>query len=590
MKEKEKKQIIKDKIRGCIVGGAAGDALGYPVELMDNRELFGKYGGKGITEYTLTDGTALFSDDTQMTLFTANGILNYITAKEKNGDTKKLVKYIYHAYIDWVETQGFQNRYHKDRKKTTWLCDIPELYSLRAPGHTCVSALISGKMGKVDKPVNNSKGCGGIMRVAPFGLVSSFSAEEAFEEACNSAAITHGHPFGFFPAGVLSYIIHKIVFDNVELIDAINSCAKYMERFKSEYITDLIDWMKLAIEVSQNDCSDFENIEAFYSVGDGDNGGATGESALYIALYCALKYHNDFDKAIICAVNCGEDRDSTGGITGNLIGAMTGYNRIANKWKNNLELHDVLIEVADDLFVEFPKELLDDNCVFESDWKEKYINIKRSVSGGDFTEYPCGYVLSAIEQRNLRRAIKAQNDDEFDLYIEHTQNLPPRVRACIGYILNDFKVLEIPYRRIMNNSEKIEQTIELCSWSDIAYRINYDAFIGRKAILVYQDDDYNWGLDDVAFFAQSMETDSSGLIDFALWPDEYDRDMWRSITFRPYCDAIKDSLMIDGKQVSFLALGGFVLALNRYGEFNLYISEIYKGRIFRLEADSVSIK
>ena len=42
-----------DKFRGCLVGGAAGDALGYAVEFLREEQIFSKYGDKGITEYSL---------------------------------------------------------------------------------------------------------------------------------------------------------------------------------------------------------------------------------------------------------------------------------------------------------------------------------------------------------------------------------------------------------------------------------------------------------------------------------------------------------------------------------------------------------
>ena len=64
-----------DKIRGCLLGGAAGDALGYPVEFLSARGMKVRYGEEGITEYSLRQGIAVISDDTQMSLFTANGLL-----------------------------------------------------------------------------------------------------------------------------------------------------------------------------------------------------------------------------------------------------------------------------------------------------------------------------------------------------------------------------------------------------------------------------------------------------------------------------------------------------------------------------------
>ena len=64
-----------DRFRGSLIGGAAGDALGYEVEFWSEEKTFSRYGKPGITEYELHNGKALISDDTQMTLFTATGLL-----------------------------------------------------------------------------------------------------------------------------------------------------------------------------------------------------------------------------------------------------------------------------------------------------------------------------------------------------------------------------------------------------------------------------------------------------------------------------------------------------------------------------------
>lgn len=70
------KTKLQDRIRGCLIGGAARDALGYPVEFMSRKQILAKYGAGGITSFDLArNGKAIISDDTQMTLFTANGLL-----------------------------------------------------------------------------------------------------------------------------------------------------------------------------------------------------------------------------------------------------------------------------------------------------------------------------------------------------------------------------------------------------------------------------------------------------------------------------------------------------------------------------------
>lgn len=96
-----------DRIRGCLIGGAAGDALGYPIEFDKLRKIKKEYGDQGITEYTIDfgTGTAIVSDDTQMALFTAEGILAAMRDGMLMPCDKKMYKYVHSAYIDWYETQ-----------------------------------------------------------------------------------------------------------------------------------------------------------------------------------------------------------------------------------------------------------------------------------------------------------------------------------------------------------------------------------------------------------------------------------------------------------------------------------------------------
>lgn len=75
MRRKKKYSTIYDKIKGCVFGGALGDALGYPVEFLSYEEIEEQYGKNGIQELELTGDRAVFSDDTQMTLFTIEGML-----------------------------------------------------------------------------------------------------------------------------------------------------------------------------------------------------------------------------------------------------------------------------------------------------------------------------------------------------------------------------------------------------------------------------------------------------------------------------------------------------------------------------------
>lgn len=187
-----------DKIRGGLVGGAIGDALGYPIEFMSWKAIQKKYGVDGIQNYVLDfeTGAAVFSDDTQMSLFTANGILIGETLRHLKGTQGAIANYIHIAYQEWLKTQ----EWGADRNQThsCWLFEIPDLHCNRTPGTTCLSALRTGKMGSIDAPLNSSKGCGGVMRVAPLALYykpeNDADQRSLDADGAEIAAITHGHP------------------------------------------------------------------------------------------------------------------------------------------------------------------------------------------------------------------------------------------------------------------------------------------------------------------------------------------------------------------------------------------------------------
>lgn len=173
------------KYRGCLIGGAVGDALGYAVEFYSEKDIRQKYGKGGVAEYELTNGVAVISDDTQMTLFTASGLLLGTTRGMTNGVMAPYPEYIGLCYQDWYQTQQSGILGLKE-PEDSWLGNIPELHRRRAPGLTCLNALKDGQLGSVAQPANRSKGCGGVMRVAPIGLYfadNRLSADEIDRKA-----------------------------------------------------------------------------------------------------------------------------------------------------------------------------------------------------------------------------------------------------------------------------------------------------------------------------------------------------------------------------------------------------------------------
>jgi ADP-ribosylglycohydrolase len=178
-------------------------------------------------------------------------------------------------------------------------------------------------------------------------------------------------------AEALAYIINRIVSGDYNAnseyggLYAIADDCIYMlkELFPpidpDDDICELLGTVSLAVELANplNEDSDADNIAEFGE-------GWVAEEALGIALYCAMKYHNDFSAAITAAVNHSGDSDSTGAITGNIVGALVGYEGISAKWKQNLQLHDLILEIADDLH---NGRQMDENAMLEDErWLIKY--------------------------------------------------------------------------------------------------------------------------------------------------------------------------------------------------------------------------
>ena len=345
-------ESLQDRIRGSLIGGAIGDALGYPVEfIVSFKGIQAHYGERGITRldvrWTEVDyasaGKAVISDDTQMTLYTANGLLN---ANKLGLSPDSAIR---RAYIEWYLTQIGKK---SSKYKECWISDVSALNYRRAPGTTCMyslSVIYSGKSVK-----NDSKGCGGVMRVAPIPLYAvvqdRMSIVEADRLAGEAAEITHQHPLGYISAALMSHVIYRLARD-IEptqeslkgyIMEGIEMIRKHYKTYHND-VERMAELAERAIFLLDNGKTDLENIG---HLGEG----WTGEEALAIAIYCALKHFDSFEDAMIAAVNHKGDSDSTGAVTGNILGAAIGYEAIPQFYKEDLEMHGLILHMADDLY------------------------------------------------------------------------------------------------------------------------------------------------------------------------------------------------------------------------------------------------
>jgi ADP-ribosylglycohydrolase len=323
----------RDRYRGCLLGGAVGDALGSGIEFLSLADIRRRYGPSGVTSYVPAYGRAgTVTDDTQMTLFTAEGLLR---DQQQPTGSRDAAAAIWRAYRRWLATQS------GNHPGGGWLASQEFLRHQRAPGMTCLSALHAGRPGTVSQPVNDSKGCGGVMRVAPIGLAT----RDPFALGCQAAALTHGHPSGYYSAGALAVMISELVHD-ADLRPAVAAALDALRRapVPSES-AEVTASLEQAVALADLGSASPVTIAAL-------GAGWVGEEALAIAVHCALTAA-DFRSGVLAAVNHGGDSDSTGAICGNLLGASLGAPAIDGDLLAELEGRDVITQIADDMFSVF---------------------------------------------------------------------------------------------------------------------------------------------------------------------------------------------------------------------------------------------
>jgi ADP-ribosylglycohydrolase len=338
-----------------MLAGAVGDALGAPIEFNSIDDIRKRHGQDGLADYAGDRGKV--TDDTQMALFTLEGLIRAHAGQRRDAQTD-VTMVLQHAYQRWLHTQNHPweraGGVFAEQSPTPdgWLITNRSLFHLRAPGNTCMTALRAfAKGGPVGTPttrLNDSKGCGGVMRAAPVAFWSDDPAE-VFSLAVTTGALTHSHPSGYLPAGVLAVIVSELL-DGTALPDAVSVARDQLIRWDDHQ--EQLDIMDRALDLAARK-PDPETIAAELG------GGWVGEEALAIGL-CAALAADDMAGGLLMSVNHSGDSDSTGVICGNILGAMWGIDAVPAAWLAELELREAIERLSLDAVIEFgPRPLRD---------------------------------------------------------------------------------------------------------------------------------------------------------------------------------------------------------------------------------------
>lgn len=295
-----------DKAAGILFGSALGDALGAPVEFEALPQIKGQYGKAGIQE---PPDPALYTDDTQMTIALTEGLLD--AGLDASLDTR--MNAVGRRFIEWRHS--------------------PE--NNRAPGNTCLKGVAQYEAGVLwaEAGLVDSKGCGSAMRVAPIGYLYQHEEVQLRETAVSSSQLTHRHPTALAASVAAAYAV-KLALDGEPMNDYIRRIMQFTDSMSDE--------MDDALRRVGHAGAWADEEAALDHIGQG----WTGEEAVALALYCVLRYPDDYTACMRRAANTNGDSDSIACIAGSIMGARLGVEAIPADWRKRCENANYLSALA----------------------------------------------------------------------------------------------------------------------------------------------------------------------------------------------------------------------------------------------------
>lgn len=303
---------------GCMLGLAFGEALGTPVKFSTRAEIVALYGPEGIQDLASGAHTGYG----RMAIATARAVLDWRAdlawvnnAVGSEADFDALAMAMWARYVEWSHSPA---------------CRKGSL------GAQVSASLHGGVPSTLSDPVNHdARGCGGVTRVAPLGLVGL--GLRAFEAGARCATLTHRHPTSDTAAGFLAQTIQHLT-EHKELDEAVGCAREELVRWDRHEAT--LEAVDTAVRLAAEPGDTYRAIAQIGHVGveepTAHGKGWVAEECLGIALYCALLYRDNFAAAVRAAVNIGGDSASTGSVTGPILGAALGVEAIPRKWRQDV--------------------------------------------------------------------------------------------------------------------------------------------------------------------------------------------------------------------------------------------------------------
>lgn len=347
--------------QGCLLGLAVGDAMGCAVDGKTLEEICTDYGPNGLLGYDLVNGCADVTSYTQLAAFVGNGLLLSVA----RGRTEYL-PYITLSLREWARNQQF----HRDPEKS--YCWVAKPKSLRLHNNRdarMLDALRAQTLGTPDAPVNRNAGPGALTAAVAAGLfydARRMDMTQLAALAAQTVALTHGSPEVFLSGAVLARSVASILQAPEKPLQEIFADAlqavqdQYGAQFpaQTEQLAARIrQAMELARDTAIQSRDGMERLSCM-----------SGPACVAGAVYACLTSNEDFDTALITAVNHSGLSAAVGALTGAIMGARLGMDALPEFYLESLAPVRELSELAADL-----AQGSLTSGLFDDDWDHKYI-------------------------------------------------------------------------------------------------------------------------------------------------------------------------------------------------------------------------
>ena len=349
-----------DAYRGCLLGLAVGDAMGMPVDDMTLEEIRDSYGPHGLLGYDLRSDYAEITSYTQVAAFICNSLL--LSVSRGKGD--KMLDFVKLGLKEWTRSQQFAR---DPEGSYCWVAKLPAFRRRHCRDARMLDTLRLAAMGFPEKGPNKYNTPGSLTAAIAVGMFYNpqrLTPPQIGELAVQIVGLTHGDPTAFLSAAVLGYAITGILMEpDMPLDEQFTAAISAMNRqFRSKYsevqtVTDTLTGAVARAKAAEPMNEVMESFQCYSAM-----------NCLAGGIYASIANSEDFDTAMITAVNHSGYSSAVAGITGAILGAKMGYSALPDFYLESLEPVKALCQLSDDMVSGTPAK-----GIFDDDWDQKYV-------------------------------------------------------------------------------------------------------------------------------------------------------------------------------------------------------------------------